>query len=98
VYTLNRSGVLACGDVENEKRLWQLRLEGRFSSTPVIASDKLYVFNEDGVGFVVDLNDEKGNILSQNPMNEVILCSPAVADDALYVRSDNSLWKIAIEK
>ncbi|QDU80999.1 outer membrane biogenesis protein BamB [Polystyrenella longa] len=98
VYTVNRSGVLACGDVEAEKRLWQLRLGGRFSSTPIIADGKMYAFNEEGICFVVDLTGDKGKIVSENPLNETILCTPAVAHNAMFVRSDDTLWKIASEK
>ena len=98
VYTINRSGVLACGDVMKEERLWQLRLGGRFSSTPIIAGDRLYAFNEEGVGYVVDLSGEEGKVLSENPLNEVVLCTPAVANDALFVRSDSTLWKITADK
>ncbi|MEZ6045277.1 MAG: hypothetical protein R3C11_06780 [Planctomycetaceae bacterium] len=54
VYAINRSGVLVRGDVETENGRATSLGRGRFSSTPVIADNKMYVFNEDGVGFVVD--------------------------------------------
>lgn len=95
VFTINRSGVLACGDIEKGKRIWQLRLKGRFSSSPIVASGLIYAFNEEGTGFVVDPSGKKGKIVSRNDLGETILCTPAVSDNALFVRSDDNLWKIA---
>jgi outer membrane protein assembly factor BamB len=40
-YTLNDGGVLTCGDATDGTRLWQLRLKGPHSATPVAAGDLL---------------------------------------------------------
>jgi outer membrane protein assembly factor BamB len=94
VLVINNAGVLVCADASTGKRQWQLRLSGAFSGSPVIAGHHLFVFNEEGVGFAIDLNG-KGNIVSQHDFKDTLLCTPAVADGALYVRSDSRLWKIA---
>ncbi len=98
IYTVNRSGVLRCASAEDGELLWQLRLEGRFSSTPVIADHRLYLFNEEGLGHVVDLRpdvDTKERIVGQNDLAEEILCTPAISDKAMFVRSNQHLWKIS---
>jgi len=97
VLAINNSGVLGCISAKDGKRQWQTRLEGDFSGSPVIAGRHLYAFNETGVGFVVDVAD-KGKIVSQHGFGDVILCTPAIADGAIYVRSDQRLWKIAATK
>lgn len=94
-FTVNRAGAVAAGDVETGKRLWQLRLKGPFSSTAVASNGHLFYFNEKGTAFVVKPTKEKGEIVSQLDLGETILCSPAVGGNALYVRSDGTLWKIA---
>ncbi|MBX3444393.1 MAG: PQQ-binding-like beta-propeller repeat protein [Planctomyces sp.] len=94
VYVVNDGGVLSCADAATGKREWQSRLEGPFSGSAIIAGDHLYVFNENGVGFVVNLAN-RGEIVSQHSFEDTILCTPAAADGALYVRSDARLWKIA---
>lgn len=95
IYTIGSSGVLTCGELEFGERKYQLRLKGSFSGTPVIADDHMYAFNEDGDGQVVDLRGEEAKIVSTSKLGESILCSPAVAGGAIYVRSDKHLWKIA---
>jgi outer membrane protein assembly factor BamB len=95
MFSLNGSGVLSAASVETGKRLWQLRLHGRFSSTPVSSNGHLYCFSEKGMATVVRPTEDEGTIVSQLDLAETILCSPAVANDALYVRSDGHLWKLS---
>ena len=93
VYVVSGS-ILKCAEAQTGKLVWQLRLKGPFSSSPVASGGRLYLFNEEGTAFVVQLG-ETGKIVSENKLGETILCTPAIADGALYVRSDHHLWKIA---
>lgn len=102
VYNINGSGVLACANAKSAEILWQLRLQvplgektsrGVFTSTPVAADGHLYCFNEDGVAIVVQGGD-MGQIVASHDFAETILATPAIADGALYIRSDKHLWKI----
>ncbi len=94
VYAVNSSGVLSCADLNDGKRLWQVRIGGRHWSTPVVAGNRIFCVNADGQAKVVELG-ESGTIIGTSDFGEAIKGSPAVADGALYVRSDNYLWKIA---
>jgi outer membrane protein assembly factor BamB len=94
-FTVNSAGALAAGDVESGDRLWQLRLRGPFSSTPLASNGYLFFFNEDGFATVVKATKEAGEIVSELDLGETILCSPAAANNALYVRSDRHLYKFA---
>ena len=97
-FTLNSTGALTAGDVATGKRVWQLRLKGPFSGTPVAANGYLYAFNEAGIAFVVKPGEDEGEIISELDLAETILCSPAAASNALFVRSDGHLWKFAEPK
>jgi hypothetical protein len=55
----------------------------------------MYCFNDAGLGQLVALGKEHGTIANQRDFKESILCTPALVDKALYVRSDQHLWKIA---
>lgn len=95
LFTVNPAGVLTCGDPATGEPRWQLRLQGPFTSTPVAANGHLYFVNEAGLAQVVKPGKESGEVVSTHDFAEVILCSPAAANGALYVRSDGHLWKIA---
>ena len=95
VYLIADAGVISCADAKTGKREWQARLpKGHCSGSPVISGNHLYVFNEEGLGIVVDIS-EKGKVVHQHGFGEPILCTAAIADGAIYVRSDKTLWKIA---
>jgi outer membrane protein assembly factor BamB len=95
VYVLNRAGALTCADISTGEIVWRLRIKGTYWATPVLAGEYLYCFNQDGLGTVVRCG-EQGKIVSQNEFTggEQILGSPAVFDDAMFVRTDGHLWKI----
>jgi outer membrane protein assembly factor BamB len=94
IYLVNDAGVLVCGDTATGEVLWQLRLEGRCWATPIVTDERVYVFNSDGKAFVVQ-QGEKGKIIGRSDFGESIQGTPAISGDALYVRSDRHLWKIA---
>lgn len=94
LFLLNNAGVLVCADLKGGDVKWQLRLEGPFSSSPIAAAGHLVFFNEHGLGQVVKLG-EKGELAGKSELGETILCTPAVANGAIYVRSDQHLWKLA---
>jgi outer membrane protein assembly factor BamB len=95
LYSVNNAGVLGCADIKTGEEKWKLRLSGPFSGTPVAAGGLLYFFSEKGVANVVKPGDESGEVVASNDLQETILCTPAVANGAIYVRSDATLWKIA---
>ena len=94
VFTLNDAGVLSCGDVADGNRLWQLRLKGKFSATPVAAGVFLYCVNDQGLLQVVDTAQPEGAVTSELDLGKTVLSTPSISNGAVYVRSDGKLWKL----
>jgi outer membrane protein assembly factor BamB len=97
IYIVNSSGVVSCGDAATGQLKWRLRLKGRSWATPVAVGKRLYVINSDGLAQVVELG-RKGRVVGTSDFGEIIQASPAVVNDAMFVRSDRHLWKIAADK
>jgi outer membrane protein assembly factor BamB len=93
VYVIKSPGILVCADAADGRMLWQLRLKGPFWATPVLAAGRLYCVNHDGLVQVVELGKE-GKLVGSSQIDAAILASPAMADGAIYFRSDAHLWKI----
>lgn len=93
---LNSAGVLTSVSTADGSTNWRKRLKGPYWSSPVVAGRYLYSVNDHGEARVVDLQ-QKGKIVAECSFgpDQEILGSPAVAGDALYVRSHQYLWKIA---
>jgi outer membrane protein assembly factor BamB len=96
IYALTDIGV-ACLDAATGKEIWRERLGHGFSASPVIADDKLYVAKEEGDTSVIELG-EKPRILSNNLLNEPLLATPAIANGAIYLRTEKHLFCIAAQK
>jgi outer membrane protein assembly factor BamB len=94
IYLVKDPGVLTCGDAETGDVRWQARLKGTFWATPVVAGGHLYAANQDGQCFVVKLGT-RGEVVHTAELGEPFYGSPAVAHNALYLRSEKSLFKIA---
>jgi outer membrane protein assembly factor BamB len=97
VLGLNRS-VLVCCDEKGEMK-WQARLPdaGQFWATPVVAGQHLYAFAMDGKCFTVQLSDTDGKVVATSDLGESVLGSPAVHQNAIFVRSVDALIKLAKE-
>ncbi len=96
VFALN-GGVIKCADAETGDDLWQLRIGGKHWATPVIAGRHMYCVSDAGEAHVIELSREQGKIVFKTGFDEPVVATPAIADGALYIRSDKHLWKIAAE-
>jgi outer membrane protein assembly factor BamB len=95
ICSLEDRGVLTAMDPSNGEIVWQKRLGGDFSSSPVVAKDRIYCFDEQGKGHVVDA---QGEILAENTLDAGCLASPAIVGDDLIVRTRTSLYCIRKSK
>ena len=95
VYSVTGAPVLIAADAKTGHVDWRLRLTGTFYSSPIVAGQRMYCFNDAGLAQLVALGKEHGTIASQHDFKESILGTPALVDKAVYVRSDQHLWKIA---
>lgn len=96
IYSVART-VLKCGNLEDGKQEWDLRVPGPSCASPLYADGKLYLVSEDGKITVVRIGD-KPEIVSTSELKETILATPAIADGALFFRSDKHLWCFGAKK
>jgi len=87
LYTCSNQGVLTAYNADTGERLYQERVGkgGGFTSSPVASDGKIYLLSEDGDSFVVKTGP-KFELLSTNPVGEVMMASPAISDGLLIVR------------
>jgi len=96
IYVMSKVGV-NCFNATNGESIWQQRIKGKFSGTPVIGDGKLYVCNEEGTTTVLKLGD-KPEVLAVNELGDTILATPAIAAGAIFLRSDKYLYCIGGKK
>ncbi len=94
VYLLRHRGEVACVDPATGKTLWAESLPkgtASYYASPVIANGTLYAAREDGVVFAARVGN-RFELLSENPLGERVVASPAVGQDRLLVRGDKHLF------
>ncbi|MEY4688901.1 MAG: hypothetical protein RIR76_2924 [Verrucomicrobiota bacterium] len=88
-------GVVTCLEAMTGKEVWKERLPGAgsYSSSPVLAEGRLYFFNENGHGTVIEAG-RAFKVLAANKLDGGFMASPAVAGRALFVRSKTHLYRL----
>lgn len=93
LFMVSDRGVASCVDVNSGELVWQERLGGGFSASPVYADGKIYFQNEAGEGTVIEASREF-KLLATNPLDEQTLASYALTDRAILLRTEKHLYRI----
>jgi outer membrane protein assembly factor BamB len=97
LYMISDNAIASCLDAKTGNVLWSERLDGEFSSSPVLANGYLYCANQTGKTFVLEAG-KTFNLVAENRLGDGktagIMASPAIAGDVLYLRSRTHLYAI----
>lgn len=91
ICTLADGGILSAMNRATGDVVWQERLGGDFSASPILAGNRIYCLDEKGKGHVYSID---GKQLGVNTLNAGCLASPAVLGDDLIVRTRTSVYCI----
>jgi outer membrane protein assembly factor BamB len=96
MYVVNDNGILTVFDSKTGKEIYKARAGGSgntFSASPWAADGKVYLLSEDGHTFVIEAGDKYVE-LSKNSLDEMSLASPALAPNAIFLRTQTRLYRI----
>jgi outer membrane protein assembly factor BamB len=93
LYMAGDIGVVTCVDARTGERVWQERLGGVFSASPVAADGKIYLLSEGGETVVLEAG-RTPRVLARNKLDGRLLASPAVSGGRLFIRTDDRLFAI----
>ena len=98
LFSVNGAGILTMAETKSGDVKWKLRLTGPFSGSPVGAGTRIAIINEKALLQIVDSTAPEGALIGQIqlPLNdstkELTLCTPALAGNRIFVRTDSTLW------
>ena len=93
LYAITDGGVVNCYNPQNGDVLWQDRVGGTHSASPVFAAGKLYFLSETGEPTVID-SGETFKVLARNSLNERCQASIAISGGNIFIRSEKAVYCI----
>lgn len=97
LYTCNDNGVLTVRRTKSGEQVYRKRVSGdsnTFSASAVATADHLYFSAESGDVMVVRTGEEY-ELVTTNEMKSVVMATPAIAGDQLFIRTVDHLICIA---
>ena len=94
LYLCADRGILSCINPKNGEAYWSERINGAYSASPVLANGLIYCQSEEGETVVIRPNREKLDVVARNDLEERSLASFAIADNAIFIRTDDHLYCI----
>ncbi|MCC6231335.1 MAG: PQQ-like beta-propeller repeat protein [Verrucomicrobiales bacterium] len=93
LFGIEDGGVATCWDARTGETLWNERIGGNHSASPLLAAGRIYFFTEEGKGVVVAASREFKR-LAENTLGDGFMASPSVTGNALVLRSRTHLYRI----
>ena len=82
----DRGGIVTCIDTKDGSKIWQHRIGGNFSGSPVCIDGKIYCANDDGIVHVIRAGDEFAS-LGESDLGHPTRATPAVSGEAMFWRT-----------
>jgi outer membrane protein assembly factor BamB len=92
LFAITDGGVASCLRADTGEQVWQERIGGNFSASPVAAAGRIYLVADNGDTTVIAAAPEF-KVLAKNPLGtEKVQASPAISQGQFFLRSEKSLW------
>ena len=93
LYAIEDNGVATCWEAMTGTVVWNERIGGHYSASPLAAGGRIYVFSEEGKTTVLATGREFKK-LAESQLGDGFMASPAVSGKALFLRSRSHLYRI----
>ncbi len=93
VYMSGENGILSAVDAATGQRLWQERVGGVFTASPIAGDGKVYFVSETGETIVLKAG-RTFEVLSRNKLEGHFVASPAAAAGRLFLRADDRIYAV----
>lgn len=92
-FAITEGGIATCYNAGSGDIVWQERVGGNHSASPVLADGQIYFLSEEGETTIVGAGPEF-KVLARNSLGEKCQASMAVSRGQLFIRSERHLWCI----
>jgi outer membrane protein assembly factor BamB len=93
LFMANDAGVITAADAKTGERVWQHRVAGVFSASPIAAAGVVYFPSESGRTVVMRASPTP-EVVAENDLDVRLVSSPAASGGRLFLRGDDRLFAI----
>lgn len=93
VYTISDNGIFCCTEIASGDVLYQERVPGKYSASPLFAAGHIFVGNHEGVVSVIQPGPNF-KLVAENQLEGQIMASPAVLGDDFILRTADYLYRL----
>jgi outer membrane protein assembly factor BamB len=93
IYMVNDTGIASCIEAKTGVTVWQKRIGGEYSASPIYGGGNIWFFSEDGKATAIKAA-RSFESLGESQLDDGFMASPAVAGKALYLRTKTHLYRI----
>jgi outer membrane protein assembly factor BamB len=96
VFMVNSGGISVCLDAKDGKERGRGRIDSKgskFVASPLFAEGKIYLFDEDGGGYIMDASKEL-TVTATNRLAAGCMASPAAVGKTLFVRTKTHMYAL----
>ena len=98
LFVVDRNGYISCIEAKTGKSIWQKRMKGRFSASPILANNLIYFFNEDTVCTIIKPTRELEIVAENKLSDDKLMATPAFDENSIYIRTEKKLTRIVKNK
>ncbi|MEO1524787.1 MAG: PQQ-binding-like beta-propeller repeat protein [Planctomycetota bacterium] len=94
LYVIDDTGIATCVDAMTGDEVWKKRISGKYSASPLLVGENIYVGSHEGTVTVFKAAGEFEKV-AENQLSGQIMASPAVVGDSLLIRTSEALYRIS---
>ena len=93
LFVVTSYGVVVCHNAKTGEKYWEHEFDNGFYASPVIAEDKIYLIDRDGIMHIYKAGKEF-ELVGEPALGEGAVSSPAFADGQIFIRTEGNLYCI----
>jgi outer membrane protein assembly factor BamB len=93
LFAIDDSGIASCLDAKRGAAIWNERIGGNVSSSPVYVDGMILFTNEEGKCTLIEAG-RTYKVIAQNQLGDGFMASPAISGKAIYLRSRTHVYRI----
>jgi len=93
IFMVNDTGIASCIEAKMGTTVWQKRIGGEYSASPIYAGGNIWFFSEDGKSIAIKAA-RSFEPQGESQLDDGFMASPAVSGRAVYLRTKTHLYRV----